>query len=90
MKLTGWCLSALLAFVAQASASAAGPKPEKALVFNLTQCGGFLGEAPPSSCVEHATPAACIKGWVEAQQAHERSTSRARPAHEREGAAPAD
>ncbi len=27
MKLTGWCLSALLAFVAQASASAAGPKP---------------------------------------------------------------
>ncbi len=65
-------------------------EPEKALVFNLTQCGGFLGEAPPSSCVEHATPAACIKGWVEAQQAHERSTSRARPAHEREGAAPAD
>ncbi|AKQ63818.1 hypothetical protein A176_000730 [Myxococcus hansupus] len=62
------------------------PETEKALVFNLTQCGSFRGEGPPKHCVEHATPAACIQRWVEAQQEQERS---ANPA-EREGSAPAE
>lgn len=66
------------------------PETEKAIVSNLTQCGGFWGQAPPEGCVEHAAPAACIKPWVEAQQAQERSASQLPLVHDREGHAPVE
>ncbi|QDE88959.1 hypothetical protein BHS06_08260 [Myxococcus xanthus] len=66
------------------------PETEKAIVFNLTQCGGFYGQAPPKDCVEHAAPSSCIKPWVEAQQEQERSASQFSLVHDREGAAPAE
>lgn len=66
------------------------PETAKAIVFNLTQCGGFYGQAPPKGCVEHAAPASCIKPWVEAQQEQERSASQFSPVNDREGSAPAE